>query len=60
MEVVKQGGVGYHLAYVMRTPQKLVTLQKVSFSLVALEVENLIYDRCRAFTQMRFLTFHSP
>ncbi|KAJ6002280.1 hypothetical protein N7522_007507 [Penicillium canescens] len=26
--LVKQGGVGYHLAYVMRTPQKLVTLQK--------------------------------
>jgi phenylalanine-4-hydroxylase len=41
MEVVKQGGVGYHLAYVMRTPQKLVTLQKVSFSLVAFEVKNL-------------------
>jgi hypothetical protein len=42
MEVVKQGGVGYHLSYVMRSPQKLVILQKVSFSLVAFEVENLM------------------
>jgi hypothetical protein len=42
MEVVKQGGVGYQLAYVMQTPQKLVTLQKVGFSLVAFEVDNLI------------------
>jgi hypothetical protein len=42
MEVVKQGGVGYHLEYVMQTPRKLVTLQKVSFFLVAFEVKNLM------------------
>jgi hypothetical protein len=32
IKVVKQGGVGYHLSYVLQTPQKLVTLQKVDFT----------------------------
>ncbi|KAJ5753262.1 hypothetical protein N7520_010179 [Penicillium odoratum] len=41
MKVVKQGGVGYHLAYVMRTPQKLVILQEYVVSWSPWKVEIL-------------------
>lgn len=54
--MLKIGGLGYHLEYVMQTPEKLVNLQKVALSksLVKATVNQIPGTRCKPNSRLPF------